>query len=141
MKVLIHAATNIGKIAKRIQNDLNAEESESRYSVTPIEGSPGIVRVTDHQTGNSRSIKLKYELKARKRTTPTPWSSSYHADQNGNVFDNDGNKIGTLQVIPSTPNKEGKCRNYIYDGMINTSPDSWQEVNEKNIGDIKSLLS
>lgn len=141
MKVLVRAATNIGKIAKRIEEDLNKNENMNRYSVNPLSGSPGIVRVTDNETGKFRSIKLKYENKTRKRTVAIPWDTHYTINDDGDVFDDSNNCIGHVQVIPLEPNKEGKCRNYVYDGMINTSPDSWQEVNEKNIEDVKRFLS
>lgn len=135
------SVTNIGKVARHIERDLNANEDNHRYSVSPISGSPGIVRVTDHVTGKFRSIRLKYETKSRKRTVPLKWQDSYYTDSYGNAFNDKGEYIGKLQVIPDKPNKEGKCRSYLYDGVINTSPDSWQNVNSDNIDSIKSLLS
>ena len=135
------SVTNIGKVAKRIEHDLNVDEPNHRYTVSTISGSPGIIRITDHITGKFRSIRLKYETKSRKRTIPLKWQDNYYTDTYGNAFDDSGKYIGKLQIIPDEPNKEGKCRSYLYDGIINTSPDSWQNITSDNITSVKSLLS
>lgn len=140
MNQSIYSATSIGKIARKIASDLNKDEPSERYSVTPLAGSPGTVRVVDHTTNKSRSVKLKYQNDSRRRTVPVKWAEHFHVDEKGNVFDADGKFVGTALIMPASPNKRGTSRSYLYDGMFNDSPDSWREITEENLSDLKDTL-
>lgn len=131
---------SIGQLAERIERDLNKDEMGQKYKVSTVSGTPGAVRITDVKTSNSRSFRLKYRKVPRNRTVFEPWDSSYEVGRDGKVFLN-GKHVGWARFKPLHPNKESTARQYMYAGFVNASPDSWIEIDEHSIDDVKDMLS
>lgn len=135
----VNAAKSLDAVINHISDQLNGT-GQTKYSVTPDPDNRGLVLVMNLNTGKKKLIKVGHTKKPGKGKNYIPWSSDFHVNSYGEVYDGEGNLVGRAKVWPAESNTTRYREDYLFEGeydhniadmrKLDKSEDGWEDFKQ-----------